>query len=185
MILRILRVLVRLSLVGLGGLVGSQLHCKRPEIQAAPVLRQVRYQAVEVLHAGHHRVPRPSPYPAAVQEAVAAARGEVNPDDLRADKLLDDIRKERNRTSREREKLEKARARLETQTQALDTRLDKMEDERREMLARARAEGELEVAVLKENIAALKAQLRKARQPLDALKEIEQKVEPEHPGHRP
>ena len=107
----------------------------------------------------------------------AAARGEVNPDDLRADKLLDDIRKERNRTSREREKLEKARARLETQTQALDTRLDKMEDERREMLARARAEGELEVAVLKENIAALKAQLRKARQPLDALKEIEQKVE--------
>jgi len=110
-------------------------------------------------------------------ELVAAARGEVNPDDLRADKLLDDIRKERNRTSREREKLEKARSRLETQTQALNTRLDNLEDERREMLARARAEGELEVAVLKENIGALKGQLRKARQPLDALKEIERKVE--------
>ncbi len=110
-------------------------------------------------------------------QLVQAARGEVNPDDLRADKLLDDIRKERNRTSREREKLEKARTRLETQTQELNTRLDKMEDERREVLARTRAEGELEVAVLKENVAALKAQLRKARQPLDALKDIEQRVE--------
>ena len=34
-------------------------------------------------------------------QLVAAARSEINPDDLRADKLLDDIRKERNRTSRE------------------------------------------------------------------------------------
>ena len=46
-------------------------------------------------------------------QLVAAARSEINPDDLRADKLLDDIRKERNRTSRAGEKLEKARERLE------------------------------------------------------------------------
>ena len=43
----------------------------------------------------------------------------------------------------------------------------------REALARARAEGELEVAVLRQNIDSLKAQLKKARQPLDALREIE------------
>src|SRR5574341_1381826 len=108
---------------------------------------------------------------------VAAAKSEINPDDLRADKLLDDIRKERNRTSREREKLEKARARLETQTRELEKRLEKIEDERREVMAKARAEGELEVAVLKQNIESLKGQLKKARQPLQALKEIEQKVE--------
>ena len=41
------------------------------------------------------------------QSIIDAARAEINPLDLRADKLLDDIRKERNRTSREREKLEK------------------------------------------------------------------------------
>ncbi len=110
-------------------------------------------------------------------QLVAAARSEINPDDLRADKLLDDIRKERNRTSREREKLEKARSRLDTQTQELGKRLEKIEDERRAVLARARAEGELEVAVLSENIGALKAQLKKARQPLDAVKELEQQVE--------
>ncbi len=111
------------------------------------------------------------------EKLVTAARAEVNPADLRADKLLDDIRKERNRTSREREKLEKARARLEAQTRELEGRLEKIEDERRETIAKARAEGELEVAVLKRNIESLKSQLRKAHQPLDAIKAIEQKME--------
>ncbi len=73
--------------------------------------------------------------------------------------------------------MEKARGRLETQTKEIDKRLEKIEDERREILAKARAEGELEVAVLKRNIDSLKSQLRKAKQPLDALKEIEEKIE--------
>jgi len=111
------------------------------------------------------------------QPIIESAKAEIHPDDLRADKLLDDIRKERNRTSRERQKLEKARDRLEKQTSAIDKRLEKIEDERREVLARARAEGELEVAVLKQNIDSLKQQLKKAKQPLEALKEIEEKVE--------
>lgn len=108
---------------------------------------------------------------------IEAAKGDINPDNLRADKLLDDIRKERNRMSRERQKLEKARERLEAQTRELEQRLEKIEDERREVLARARAEGELEVAILKKNIDSLKSQLKKARQPLQALQEIEKKVE--------
>ena len=111
------------------------------------------------------------------QPIVESAKGEINPDDLRADKLLDDIRKERNRTSRERQKLEKARDRFEAQTRELEKRLEKIEDERREVLARARAEGELEVAVLKRNMDSLKSQLKKAKQPLDAIKTIEEKIE--------
>ena len=110
-------------------------------------------------------------------EIVSAAKGDINPDDIRADKLLDDIRKERNRTSREREKLEKARARFETQTKELEGRLEKIEDERREVLAKARAEGELEVAVLKRNIDSLKGQLKKARQPLEAIQKVEERIE--------
>lgn len=111
------------------------------------------------------------------QPIIESAKGEINPDNLRADKLLDDIRKERNRTSRERQKLEKARDRLETQTKELEGRLEKIEDERREVLAKARAEGELEVAILKRNIDSLKSQLKKAKQPLEALKALEEKVE--------
>jgi len=111
------------------------------------------------------------------QPIIETAKGEINPDDLRADKLLDDIRKERNRTSRERQKLQKQRDRLEAQTKELEGRLEKIEDERCEVLAKARAEGELEVAILKRNIESLKSQLKKAKQPLEALKAIEEKVE--------
>jgi DNA mismatch repair protein MutS2 len=109
-------------------------------------------------------------------EIVAAAKSEVHPDDLRSDKLLDDIRKERNRSSRERDKAIKARQKTDTINAELQKRLDKIEDERREVLAKARAEGELEVAVLKRNLESLKQQLHKARQPLEALKEMEEKV---------
>ncbi|HQV94344.1 MAG TPA: endonuclease MutS2 [Anaerolineales bacterium] len=111
------------------------------------------------------------------QPIIDSAKEEIHPDDLRADKLLDDIRKERNRASRERQKLEKTRDRLETQTKEIEKRLEKIEDERREVLAKARAEGELEVAVLRSNIDSLKSQLKKAKQPLEALKAIEDKIE--------
>ena len=111
------------------------------------------------------------------QPIIESAKGEINPDDLRADKLLDDIRKERNRTSRERQKLQKQKDKLEAQNAELQKRLEKIEDERREVLAKARAEGELEVAILKRNIDTLKSQLKKAKQPLEALKSIEEKVE--------
>jgi DNA mismatch repair protein MutS2 len=83
------------------------------------------------------------------QPIIESARAEINPLELRADKLLDDIRKERNRTSREREKLEKAtRQTRSTKRGVWQKRLEKIEDERRETIAKARAEAELEVAVL-------------------------------------
>jgi DNA mismatch repair protein MutS2 len=111
------------------------------------------------------------------QPIIDSAKGEISPDDLRADKLLDDIRKERNRTSRERQKLKKQRDRLEEQNKELEKKLEKIEDERREVLAKARAEGELEVAVLKSNIDSLKSQLKNAKQPLEAIKSIEKKMD--------
>ena len=111
------------------------------------------------------------------QQIIAAAREQIDPADLRADKLLDDIRKERNRTSREREKLEKARQHTEKRTHELESELEKIEDQRREALAQARAEGELEVAVLRQNIESLKARLKKARQPLQAVRDIEEEAQ--------
>ena len=110
-------------------------------------------------------------------EIVSAAKNEVNPENIRADKLLDDIRKERNRTGREREKTAKARKRTEELNRELEARLEAIEDERREVIEKARAEAELEVAVLKRNIESLKSQLKKARQPLEALKQVEEKIE--------
>ncbi len=108
---------------------------------------------------------------------VAAARSEVNPDELRADKLLDDIHRQRKIAFKESEKAEKARAEVHKQRRELSERLEKIEDERREVLAQARAEGELEVEVLKRNMQSLRSQLEKLRQPLNALEKLEEKVE--------
>ncbi len=57
-------------------------------------------------------------------EIVAAAKSEVHPDDLRTDKLLDDIRKERNRSSRERDKAIKARQKTDEFNRELEKRLE-------------------------------------------------------------
>ncbi len=109
-------------------------------------------------------------------EIISAAKKEVNPENIRADKLLDDIRKERNRTGRERQKMGKARQRTEKLNLELEERLEAIEDERRDVIAKARAEAELEVAVLKKNIEALKKQLKQARQPLEAIRQVEDQI---------
>ena len=111
------------------------------------------------------------------QEIIADARSEINPLDLRADKMLDDIRRQRNQASREREKAEKAKQRADATRLELEKRLEHIEDERRQVLEKARAEGELEVAILQTQIDTLKEQLKKARQPLDAIKAVEDQME--------
>jgi DNA mismatch repair protein MutS2 len=108
---------------------------------------------------------------------IEDARSEVNPDELRADKLIDDIHRQRKLAVKEREKADKARSEVHKLRRELAERLEKIEDERREVLAAARAEAELEVEVIKSNIGRLKSQLKKLSQPLEALEKIEQKVE--------
>jgi DNA mismatch repair protein MutS2 len=108
---------------------------------------------------------------------LEAARSEVNPESLRADNMLDDIKRQRNLAHKERQKAEKARAEAHKLRRELDERLEKIEDERREVLAQARAEGELEVEILKRNLESLKRQMNKARQPVEALAKLEEKLE--------
>jgi DNA mismatch repair protein MutS2 len=111
------------------------------------------------------------------EQVIETARSEINPDDLRADKLLDDIHRQRKLAHKERQKAEKARAEVHKLRRELNERLEMIEDDRRQELEKARAEGELEVAILKENIESIKRQLQKARQPLEALKEIDQQAQ--------
>ena len=108
---------------------------------------------------------------------LVAARNEVNPESLRADNMLDDIKRQRNLTHKERQKAEKARSDVHKLRRELTERLEKIEDERREVLAKARAEGELEVEILKRNLESLKRQMKKVKQPVEALTKLEEKLE--------
>ena len=111
------------------------------------------------------------------QEIIEAARAEVNPDDLRADKLIGDIHRQRNIAFKESEKAERARSEARHLERELEKRLENIEEERQKVLEQARAEGELEVELLKAQLKLLKDDLKKAHQPLDALREVEKKVE--------
>ena len=109
-------------------------------------------------------------------EIVEAARAEVDPDELRADKLLGDIHRQRKIAFRESEKAEKARSEARRLERDLAERLEKIEDERQKVLEQARAEGELEVEVLKAQLKTLKAELKRARLPLETVAAVEEKV---------
>jgi DNA mismatch repair protein MutS2 len=111
------------------------------------------------------------------EAVVAAARSEINPDDLRADKLLGDIHRQRKIAFKESEKAEKARGEARRLERELAGRLEKIEEERQSVLEQARAEGELEVEILKAQLETLKDELKRARQPLEAVKAIEEQVE--------
>jgi DNA mismatch repair protein MutS2 len=111
------------------------------------------------------------------QEIIDAAKAEVNPDDLRADKLIGDIHRQRKIAFRETEKAERARSEARKLERELAERLEKIEEERQRVLEQARAEGELEVEVLKVQLEALKKELKKARQSLDVVEAMEEKVE--------
>jgi DNA mismatch repair protein MutS2 len=111
------------------------------------------------------------------QEIIDAAKSEINPDDLRADKLIGDIHRQRKVAFKESEKAERARSEARRLEHQLSERLEMIEEERQKVLELARAEGELEVEVLKAQLKTLKEELKKARQPLEALEAIEEKIE--------
>jgi len=110
-------------------------------------------------------------------EIIAAARGDIDPSNLRADDLLDAIHRERKLARKERQKAEKARSDVHRLRRELGERLEKIDEERQTAIDKARAEGELEVALLQEQLKNLRQDLKNARQPLDVLKEIQEQVE--------
>jgi len=111
------------------------------------------------------------------QEIIEAARSEISPDDLRADKLIGDIHRQRKIAFKESEKAGRARSEARRLERDMAERLEKIGDERQKVLEQARAEGELEVELLKTQLKMLKDELKKARQPLEALRAIEEKIE--------
>jgi DNA mismatch repair protein MutS2 len=108
---------------------------------------------------------------------IASARSEINPDDLRADDLLDEIHHQRDAARQARLAAEQARQDAERLRLSLAERLEKVEDERRAVLEKARQEAESQVQQLQEEIREARRALARARQPLEALKGVEETAE--------
>ncbi|MBN1145885.1 MAG: Smr/MutS family protein [Anaerolineales bacterium] len=107
---------------------------------------------------------------------VAQARSEIDPQDLRAEDLLDEIHRQRDLARQARAAAELARKNAESLRDELLERLDKIEDERRNVLEEARRESEEQFQALQAEVAEVRRALARARQPSEALEAIEEQV---------
>ncbi len=108
---------------------------------------------------------------------VATARQEIDPDELRADDLLDEIYRQRDISRQSRQRADEAKREAEELRAELAERLEAIEDERREVMEDARQEAEDEVKNVRDEIRDLRAELRRARQPLEVIQQAEEKIE--------
>ncbi|MCX7976632.1 MAG: Smr/MutS family protein, partial [Bellilinea sp.] len=110
-------------------------------------------------------------------EILSAARGMINPTDLHADDLLDEIHRQRELARKARSEADRIRSQAENMRRELAQRLEKIEEERRAILEQARREQEEEIAALRAELEALRRELQRARQPLDALRPLQERLE--------
>jgi DNA mismatch repair protein MutS2 len=109
-------------------------------------------------------------------EIIEVAKSEINPDELRAEDLLNEIHRQRDLTRKARQQAENSLRHVEKQKVDLAARLEKIEDERRDILEKARQKAEIEAANLQDEMEELRRQLGRARQPLEALKPLQEQV---------
>ena len=110
-------------------------------------------------------------------EIVQSARQEINPNDLRADDLLDEIHHQRELARQARAAADQARQEAESLRSELLLRLEKIEDERRKLLEEARSQAAAQLQELEDELEQARRALTRARQPVDVIKELEEKVE--------
>lgn len=105
------------------------------------------------------------------------ARGNLDPQDLKAEDLLDEIHRQRDQARLARSEAEQARQEAERQRAELAERLAQIEEERLGVLEEARQQGVEEIEALREEMAQVRRELQRARQPVADLKMVEQQVE--------
>jgi DNA mismatch repair protein MutS2 len=111
------------------------------------------------------------------QEIIEAARTTLNPDDLRADNMLDEIHHQRDLARQARGAADRAKFETEKLRASLAGRLEKIEDERLALLEKARLQSEEELESLHAELEELRRALSRARQPLEALKPLQEQIE--------
>lgn len=116
------------------------------------------------------------------EQIVQDARAMIDPSNLRADDLLDEIHRQRELAGGERSAAEQLRKELEGLRGELQQRLDAMEEERIQVLEQARQEALDEIEAVRSELnklrkMAAKAQPRKKAKPLkEKLEKLEEKV---------
>jgi DNA mismatch repair protein MutS2 len=111
------------------------------------------------------------------EDIISVARAEIDPTELHAEDLLDEIHRQRDLARQSREAAEDAQREAEAVRNELAKRLDQIEDERYQMLEEIRQKSEDQLGALHEELEQLRRRLAQARQPLDVVDEVEEVIE--------
>lgn len=110
-------------------------------------------------------------------DIIEAARGMVATEDLIADDLLDEINRTREDIQHQLVEAERARQLVQEERDELQARLDKIEDERRDIINAARRNAQEEIAEFQKELKRLRSDLRTAGLPLDTLRAVQTAAE--------
>ena len=111
------------------------------------------------------------------KEIVQSARGMLDPTEVQAEDLLNEIHNQRSIARKARGAADRAKFEADQMRIELARRLEKIEDERQAILEKARSQQEKEVESLTAELESLRKALARAHQPLDALKAVQERVE--------
>jgi DNA mismatch repair protein MutS2 len=106
-------------------------------------------------------------------DLIERARTLVSPEDLQAEQLLDEIHRQRDSARVARREAEAVRNQLRDEESELATRLEALEDERRQVLESARQQAQADLEALRDEVDQLRRRLAAAAQPLQVVEQIE------------
>ena len=110
-------------------------------------------------------------------EIIRASRADLDPSELRADDLLDDIHRQREIARQARLEAEKALRDADHLRADLAQQLEQIEEERMQVMDQAHTESARLLAELQEEIRQARRTLARARQPLDAVELVQEQAE--------
>lgn len=110
-------------------------------------------------------------------EIIQAARGTLDPADLKADDLLDEIHRQRKMAEDSRLSAEKAHQEVEKLRVQLADRIVEIEQERQENLEKVRLDSRKKLQSLKDELKTIKAEIKKDQVPEEKIQELEEKTE--------
>jgi DNA mismatch repair protein MutS2 len=110
-------------------------------------------------------------------EVLEAARAMIDPDELKAEDLLNEIHHQREVARKARAAADHDRSIAMNLKQELTKRLDQIEEERAHEIEKSRVQAEEELETLRKELAEVRQSLLRARQPLEALTPIQEKIE--------
>lgn len=111
------------------------------------------------------------------EDIISEARKTLNPTDVKADDLLDEIHRQRRIAEEARKAAEKAHQEANEIRAELAERLEDIETERQRALEEARRSAREEVEGLRREVGEMKERLDQGEKPARALKEVEDKIQ--------